>query len=149
MTKCWNEKWLLFQKEQQRIKEKKKRQKGLFLKLCSIILSTLLFQKHKNPKMFSYLCLGPIITYEKSSWSLNACFLKAVNIRVVLSIESVYLHGYVECKHKPKHLSEFQWKNIHLTWVFLFHIWLSCKLRRLTRVKNRIFPFVCAWQQDF
>jgi len=49
MTECWNEKWLLSEKEQQRIKEKKKRQKGLFLKLCSIILSTLLFQKHKNP----------------------------------------------------------------------------------------------------
>jgi len=47
MTKCWNEKWLLSEKEQQRIKEKK-RQKGLFLKLCSIILSTLLFQKHKS-----------------------------------------------------------------------------------------------------
>jgi len=37
---------------------------------------------------------------------LNACFLKAVNIRVLLSIESVYLHEYFEWKHKPKHLSE-------------------------------------------
>jgi len=30
-----------------------------------------------------------------------------MNIRVLLSIESVYLHGYFEWKHKAKHLSEF------------------------------------------
>jgi len=38
-----------------------------------------------------------------------------VNIRVLLSIESVYLHGYFERKHKPKHLSEFLGENVHLT----------------------------------
>ena len=46
MIECWNEKWLLSEKEQQKKKRREKKKKGLFLKLCSIILSTLLFQKH-------------------------------------------------------------------------------------------------------
>jgi len=40
-------------------------------------------------------------------------FVKAVNIRVLLSIGSVYFHGYFEWKHKPKHLSEF-WLEIYI-----------------------------------
>ena len=52
----------VWKKEQQRIKEKKKtkKKKGLFLKLCSITLSSLLFQKHTNPKVFPTFALASL-----------------------------------------------------------------------------------------
>ena len=106
----------------------------MILKLCSIILSSLLFQKNTQILKFFLPLPWPHYNLWKVLMIFECMFLKAVNIRVLLSIESVYLHGYFEWKHKPKHLSEFWWENIHLTWVFLFHIWLSCKLKRLTNV---------------
>ena len=50
--------------------------KQLFLKLCSIIISIFWFQNPQNLKKIGYLCLGPAITCEKSSWFFIACFLK-------------------------------------------------------------------------
>jgi len=45
---------------------------------------------------------------------------KFVNIRVLLNIKSVHLHGYFKGKHKPKHLREFWWENIYLTFFIIF-----------------------------
>ena len=39
MTECWNEKWLLSEKEQQRIKERKKKQR----KKVRIVFETMLY----------------------------------------------------------------------------------------------------------
>ena len=135
MIESWNEKWLLSEKEQQRIKEKKKtkKKKRLFLKLSSKFFLPYYF---KNTQILKFFLPWPWPHYNlwKVLMIFECMFMKVVNIRVLLSIESVYLHGYFKWKHKPKHLSKFWWENIHLTWVFLFHIWLSCKLKRLNHV---------------
>ena len=65
MIECWNEKWLLSEKRATKDKREKnqRKKKGLFLKLSSIILSTLLFQKHWNPKKnkkFPTFALAPL-----------------------------------------------------------------------------------------
>jgi len=61
-------------------------------------------------------------------------FWKFVSIRVLLSITSVYLHGYFEWKHKPKTLERILVRKYTFNLSAFFHNWLSCEFKRLTQV---------------
>jgi len=58
---------LLFEKEQQRIKEKKRKEGIVFETMLHNYFYLTISKTLKILKKISYLCLGSVITYEKSS----------------------------------------------------------------------------------
>ena len=60
MIECWNEKWLLSKKEQQRIKEKKKDKGDCFLNYAPQFFLPYYFKNTKILKKFPTFALAPL-----------------------------------------------------------------------------------------
>ena len=109
----------------------------------------LLFFLHyyfKNPKILNFFLPLPWPHY--NMWKVLMIFeciffWKFVNIRILLSIMSVYLHGYFEWKHKPKTLKRILVRKYTFNLSAFFHNWLSCEFKRLTQVWKIEFFHLC------
>ena len=105
----------------------------------------------KNPRIllsFPTFTLASLQPMKSPHYLWLHVFWKFVNVRLLLNSKSVYPHKYFEWKHKPKHLSEFWWENIHLNLSGLFHIWFSCKFQWLTHAWKKYIKLFHLYMHD-
>jgi len=119
MKKCWNN---CFLKKRKKKSNKAINEKELFLKLCSIILPTLLFQK--NSRVLKFFLPLPWPRY--NLW-------KVLMIFDCIFSESL-LAWVFWVKTQAKTLERILVRKYIFNMSTFFHNWLSCEFKRLTHV---------------